>query len=107
MREEPEHVVRLAAIAERMRRELRQLGFNIGGSQTPIIPILVGDDTRTLLAWKALFENGVFVNPVIAPAVPPGQQLLRTSYMASHTDEQIDTVLEVFARVGKQLGLIA
>ena len=106
MREEPEHVVRLAAIAERMRRELRQLGFNIGGSQTPIIPILVGDDTRTLLAWKALFENGVFVNPVIAPAVPPGQQLLRTSYMASHTDEQIDTVLEVFARVGKQLGLI-
>jgi 7-keto-8-aminopelargonate synthetase-like enzyme len=61
---------------------------------------------RTLVAWKALFDNGVFVNPVLAPAVPEGQQLLRTSYMATHTDEQLDRALEIFAQVGKQVGLI-
>ncbi len=51
-------------------------------------------------------ENGVFVNPILSPATPPGRQLLRTSYMATHTDEQLDQVLEIFARVGKELGLI-
>ncbi len=107
MREEPERVQRLNAIGERMRRELRALGFNIGNSVSPIIPIIIGDDTRTLLTWKDLFEAGVFVNPVLAPAVPQGQQLLRTSYMATHTDEQLDYVLETYFRVGKQLGLIS
>jgi len=107
MREEPERIQRLNAIGERMRRGLRDLGFNIGNSVSPIIPIIIGDDTRTLLAWKALFEAGVFVNPVLSPAVPQGQQLLRTSYMATHTDEQLDYVLEAYARVGKQVGLIA
>jgi len=61
---------------------------------------------RTLTVWKALFDAGVFVNPVIAPAVPEGRQLLRTSYMATHTDAQMDRVLEIFARVGRQVGLI-
>jgi 8-amino-7-oxononanoate synthase len=107
MREEPERIQRLNAIGERMRRGLRDLGFNIGNSVSPIIPIIIGDDTRTLLAWKSLFEAGVFVNPVLSPAVPQGQQLLRTSYMATHTDEQLDYVLEAYARVGKQVGLIA
>lgn len=106
MREEPERVERLNQIAERMRRGFRELGFNIGNSETPIIPIIIGDDPQTLQAWWMLFYGGVFVNPVLSPAVPPGQQLLRTSYMASHTDEQIDQVLEVFERVGKDLGLI-
>ena len=58
------------------------------------------------MTWKRLFENGVFVNPVISPAVSPGRQLLRTSYMATHTDEQMDQVLTVFEKVGKELGLI-
>jgi 7-keto-8-aminopelargonate synthetase-like enzyme len=56
--------------------------------------------------WKRLFEEGVFVNPVISPAVAPGHQLLRTSYMASHTDEQLDRVLEIFKKVGKEVGII-
>ena len=60
----------------------------------------------TFLTWKALFENGVFVNPVISPAVAPGRQLLRTSYMATHTDEQLDKVLSIFEKVGKELNLI-
>jgi len=107
MREEPERVERLSAISERMRRELRAMGFNIGASVSPIIPILVGDNLRTLQAWKTLFEAGVFVNPILSPAVPAGQELLRTSYMASHTDDQIDRVLKIFADVGRELGLIA
>jgi 8-amino-7-oxononanoate synthase len=106
MRDEPERVQRLAVIADRMRRELSALGFNIGQSVSAIIPVIIGDDDHTLLAWKALFEAGVFVNPVLSPAVPVGQQLLRTSYMASHTDDQITRVLEIFAQVGKAVGLI-
>jgi 8-amino-7-oxononanoate synthase len=107
MRDEPEHVQRLSQIGARMRDSLRQLGFNILNSQTPIIPIHIGDDMMTVLTWKNLFENGVFVNPVLSPAVPAGSQLLRTSYMATHTDEQLDQVLEIYARVGKEMGLIS
>jgi 8-amino-7-oxononanoate synthase len=106
MREEPERIVRLNQIAARMRDSYRQLGFDIGNSQTPVIPIIIGDDERTLLTWRLLIENGVFVNPVLSPAVPAGRQLLRTSYMATHTDAQLDKVLETFERVGKQVGLI-
>ena len=107
MRDEPEHVQRLSQIGARMRASLRQLGFNILNSQSPIIPIHIGDDMMTVLTWKNLFENGVFVNPVLSPAVPAGSQLLRTSYMATHTDEQLDRVLEIYARVGKEMGLIS
>jgi 8-amino-7-oxononanoate synthase len=106
MRTEPERIERLDQIATRMRSEYQRLGFNTGHSQTPIIPIIIGDDMRTFDTWKLLFENGVFVNPVISPAVPPGNQLLRTSYMATHTDDQLDQVLDTFARIGKQMGLI-
>ena len=106
MREEPERCQRLTAIGERMRRELRSMGFNIGQSVSPIIPIIIGDRPRTLMAWRLLFDAGVFVNPVLSPAVPEGMDLLRTSYMASHTDEQISRVLEVYCDVGKTLGLI-
>jgi 8-amino-7-oxononanoate synthase len=107
MRDEPEHVRRVNQNAARMRDCMRQLGFNIGNSESPIIPIYTGDDMMTLLTWKNLFENGVFVNPVLSPAVPAGKQLLRTSYMATHTNEQLDRVLEIYAKVGKQMGLIS
>jgi 8-amino-7-oxononanoate synthase len=106
MREEPERIERVNQIGERMRRGFKELGFNTGNSETPVIPILIGSDEKTFLTWKLLFEAGVFVNPVISPAVSPGRQLLRTSYMATHTDEQLDTVLEIFSRIGKQVGLI-
>jgi 7-keto-8-aminopelargonate synthetase-like enzyme len=89
-----------------MRRELQRLGFNIGQSVSPIIPILIGDDMRTIFAWKMLFESGVYVNAVLSPGVADGQQLLRTSYMATHTDEQLDRALQIFESVGKQTGLI-
>ena len=106
MREEPQRVERLTVIGDRMRRELKAMGFNIGNSVSPIIPIIIGDNSRTLMAWRALFDAGVFVNPILSPAVPEGMELLRTSYMASHTDEQIDRVLNIYCDVGKTLGLI-
>jgi len=106
MREEPELGHRVIAVADRMRKGFRELGFDIGNSVTPVIPIIIGDNVKTFLTWKMLFDNGVFVNPVISPAVSPGHQLLRTSYMATHTDAQMDKVLEVFEKVGKEIGLI-
>jgi 8-amino-7-oxononanoate synthase len=106
MQEEPERIARVNQIGERMRAGFRRLGFNLGASKTPIVPVIIGDDTHTFIAWKALYEGGVYTNPVISPAVPPGSALLRTSYMATHTDEQLDRVLAAFAQVGQALGLI-
>jgi len=106
IRNEPERVRRVNEIGERVRTELHGMGFNVGESVTPIVPIIIGDDTKTFMSWKSLFENGVFVNPVISPAVPQGLQLLRTSYMATHTDEQITRVLETYQKVGKEIGII-
>lgn len=106
MQEEPERIARINEIGEKMRKGYRALGFNIGNTETAVIPIIIGDDTRTFIAWKMLLEAGVYVNAVIAPATPPGRQLLRTSYMATHTDEQLEQVLAIFEQVGKQLGII-
>lgn len=106
MREEPERIVRVNQIGDMMRKEYKNLGFDTGDSVTPVIPIIIGDDELTFMTWRMLFENGVFVNPVISPAVSPGRQMLRTSYMATHTDEQLNKVLTIFEKVGKQLGLI-
>ena len=106
MRSEPERAQRVNQNGEKMRDGFKQLGFDTGNSVTPVIPIIIGDDLKTFLTWKALFENGVFVNPVISPAVAPGRQLLRTSYMATHTDDQLDKVLSIFEKVGKELELI-
>jgi 7-keto-8-aminopelargonate synthetase-like enzyme len=106
MRDEPERIERVNQIAKYMRTEFRQLGFDVGETVTPIIPVIIGDDMPTIIAWKALYEAGVYTNPVIPPAVPSGSSLLRTSYMATHTDEQLEHVLSTFAEVGKRLGII-
>jgi 8-amino-7-oxononanoate synthase len=106
IRDEPELADRVNQIGKRISDELRGMGFNVGNSVTPIVPVIIGDDERTFLTWKRLFENGVFVNPVVSPAVPQGMQLLRTSYMASHTDSQMDQVLDTFKKVGKEVGII-
>jgi 7-keto-8-aminopelargonate synthetase-like enzyme len=106
MRDEPDLPGRVLANAEKMRQGFRSLGYNIGNSVTPVVPIIIGDNDLTFLMWKTLFDEGVFVNPVISPAVAPGHQLLRTSYMASHTTAQLDHVLDIFSKVGKKLGVI-
>jgi len=106
MRDEPERIERVNQIGEYMRKGYKSLGLNTGHSVTPIVPIIIGDDMLTFNTWRALFDAGVFVNPVISPAVPEGMALLRTSYMATHTDAQLDRVLETFEKVGKEVGLI-
>jgi len=106
MRQEPERVDRVNQIGEYMRTNLRKLGFDTGNSMTPVVPVVIGDDMKAITIWKTLFDSGVYVNVVLSPAVPQGRQLLRTSYMAIHTDEQLDRVLGIFEQVGKQMGLI-
>jgi len=106
IKEEPERVARVQAIAERMRKGFQGLGFNTLNSQTPIVPILVGDETKTFMFWRALFDAGIFVNAAVPPAVASNQSLLRTSYMATHTDDQLDRVLEIFGKVGKKINVI-
>jgi 8-amino-7-oxononanoate synthase len=103
---EPQRRERLWQITRRMQDSYKKLGFNIGPTQTPIIPLILGDDMRTFGFWKALFNNGVFANPVVSPAVPPDGALIRTSYMATHTDAELDKVLDICGRVGKELGVI-
>ena len=78
----------------------------MGPTQTPIVPIIIGEDMKTFAFWKSLTEAGLFTNPVVSPAVPPGQALIRTSYTATHTDEQLDRVLQIFYDVGKKFGII-
>jgi len=106
IKEEPERTTRVMDIGEKMRQGYQSMGFSTGASETPIVPIFIGDDMKTFAFWRALFDAGIYVNPVIPPAVPPNQSLLRTSYMATHTDSQLDRVLDTFEKVGKQLDLI-
>lgn len=103
---EPQIVQRLQKIGDRMRQEYTGLGFETGESETPIIPILVRDEVKTFQFWKALFDAGIYTNAVISPAVPPDRSLLRTSYMATHSDADLDQVLDTFKRIGKQMGVI-
>jgi len=102
---EPQHIERLWANADYMRKGLQQLGFDTGDSNTPIIPVIIRDEYRTALAWRALIEAGVYTNPVIPPGVPPNLSLLRTSYMATHEREHLDRALEGFKIVGERLDL--
>lgn len=102
MIEEPWRVERVKEIGVRMRAGLRAMGFDIGQSDTPIVPISIGSEVRTAMFWKALLENGIYTNAVIAPAVPRGQGMLRTSFVATHTDEQLDHALELLGELGRK-----
>ncbi len=106
MESEPERIERLWTITKKMREGYQALGFDTGKSETPVIPIYIGDDMKTIYTWKALFDAGIYTNPVLPPGVAPGHSMLRTSYMATHTDQQLDRVLATFEQVGKQLELI-
>jgi 8-amino-7-oxononanoate synthase len=106
IKDEPERRERLWHNTNKMLKGFKELGFDTGNSNTPIIPIIIGDRFKTLQMCGILQEYGIFVNPTISPAVPPGRELLRTSYMATHTDEQLDKILDAFGRAGKQVGVI-
>ncbi len=107
LEQEPYRIERLVRNADRMRAGFKQLGFKIIDGQSGVVPVIVGDDMVAFRFWRALFEAGVFVNAFISPGVPPGMQMMRTSYMATHEDKHLDRILELFGEVGKNLGLIS
>jgi 8-amino-7-oxononanoate synthase len=106
LQDEPERRDRLWANTRRLHDGFRSLGFDIGPTRTPIVPVLIGPLEKTFLMWRRLFDAGVFTNPVAPPAVPITQCRLRTSLMATHTFDQIDFALEQFARIGRDLEVI-
>ncbi|MEX2611056.1 MAG: aminotransferase class I/II-fold pyridoxal phosphate-dependent enzyme [Gemmatimonadota bacterium] len=103
---EPERRERLWRNTRRMQEGLVSLGYDIANSQTPIVPIVVGEVERMLVFWKELFDAGIFTNPVTPPAVPEHSCRLRISLMATHTDDHIDAVLDALSRVGKSMAVI-
>lgn len=103
---EPERIRALWDNTRRLADGLRKLGFSLGNSVTPILPVEIGDNLVCFKACRMLQDEGVFVNPVVSPAVEPGHALLRLSLMATHTFDQIDVALEKFEKVGKALGLL-
>jgi 7-keto-8-aminopelargonate synthetase-like enzyme len=106
VQEEPTLIDKLWKNARKMKAGLEGLGFDTMGSQTPIIPVLVGDDVKAFMMVRRLYELGIFATPVVSPAVPKGYALIRTSYMASHEERDLDFVLDVFAQIGKEFGII-
>jgi len=103
---EPERRARLWDNTRYMKRELENLGYDTGASQSPVIPLVVGEDMTAFRMTMRLQEEGVFVNPVITPAVPPDRAMIRTSYMATHTRDHLDRALAAVAKVGRELGVI-
>lgn len=103
---EPERRQQLWDNTAYMKREFTTLGFDTGESATPVIPLVVGEDLASFRMTIRLQEEGVFVNPVVSPAVPPGRALIRTSYMATHTRDHLDRALEAIAKVGREMGVI-
>jgi 8-amino-7-oxononanoate synthase len=113
--EGPQLFERVLTNARYLRDGLHDLGFQVVEKQalpdgsdavTTIVPVVVGDDWKAVLLWRALYDAGVYVNVALHPAVPPAGALLRTSVMATHTTEQLDRVLDAFQRVGRQLGIV-
>jgi len=103
---EPERRERLWVITKKMKSGFEKMGFDTGFTETPIIPVMIGDDEKAFLLWRLLREEGVFTNPVIYPAVPKGQALIRTSYSATHSEAELDTVLAIFEKCGRQLAIL-
>ncbi len=104
--QEPERRERLWRNTHKMMQAYKQMGYDTGVSETPIVPLLMGEMERAFMMWKIMSDEGVFVNPVVPPATTPGRCLIRTSFMATHTEEMLDRVLVILERAGKKLGVI-
>ncbi|HCN05798.1 MAG TPA: 8-amino-7-oxononanoate synthase, partial [Bacteroidetes bacterium] len=107
LEKEPWRIDKLIANADKMRKGFADMGFTIIDSRTGIVPVVVGDVQLALMFWRELFDRGVFVNAFIPPGVPPNLSMLRTSYMATHEDEHLNKILDIFSEVGKKLGVIS
>ncbi|MCF7858458.1 MAG: pyridoxal phosphate-dependent aminotransferase family protein [Candidatus Cloacimonetes bacterium] len=104
--EEPERIDKLWENTDYMMENFQAMGYNTGRSCTPVIPLHVGGMMNAFKMWKQLDEEGVFINPVVPPAVPPNDTLIRTSFMATHSKAQLDKALEKFEKIGKNVGII-
>lgn len=106
LEQEPWRIDKLMKNARRMREGLGKMGYHVGEHDSAVVPVIIGDTEKVLVMWKHLFEAGVFVNAFIRPGVPPGMEMLRTSFMATHEDEHLNKILDIFEQVGKQLNVI-
>ena len=103
---EPERVDKLIYNAKFVRDGLNDLGFTVLEGRTGIVPVIIGNDDIAFQMWRILYDKGVFVNVFISPGVPEGRQMMRPSYMATHNEEQLSQLLDIFKETGKELGLI-
>jgi 8-amino-7-oxononanoate synthase len=103
---EPERVERVNANAKRLRDGLKAAGFDIGNAETPIVPIVIGDEVTMVSFWRELLSSGVYTNAAIWPAVPKGEAILRTSCMATHTEQQIDRAVELMGELARRYGIL-
>ena len=106
LRAEPERILKLISNSDKMREGFREMGFKIIGGRTAIVPVILGDDILVFKFWRKLFDAGVFVNAFISPGVPPSMAMLRTSFMATHEDEHLNKILEVFGDIGREMKMI-
>lgn len=106
LEKEPQLIDKLMYNSRKMRKGLAKMGYTVSEHDSAVVPVIIGDTEKVLRMWRGLFEAGVFVNAFIRPGVPPGMEMLRTSYMATHEDHHLDKILEVFSTVGKKLGVI-
>lgn len=96
----------LLRLTAKLKKGLEDLGYDLGTSTTPILPVHVGSNENCFKMWRALHEMGIFANPVISPAVPPGRALMRLTLMATHTDEHVQKIIDAFAQAGRAIGII-
>ncbi len=106
LEEQPELVDKLRANAQYMREGFVKLGFKVIDGQTGVVPVIIGDDMKSFIFWKELYDAGVFVNVFISPGVPQGMQMMRTSFMATHEKHHLDRILEICGDIGKKIGVI-
>ncbi|MEX0602706.1 MAG: aminotransferase class I/II-fold pyridoxal phosphate-dependent enzyme, partial [Bacteroidota bacterium] len=106
LEKEPELIEKLMRNSRKMRKGLAEMGYRVGEHDSAVVPVIIGDTEKVLKMWRMLFDSGVFVNAFIRPGVPPGMEMLRTSYMATHEDQHLDKILEVFKEVGHTFGVL-
>ena len=106
MENEPERIEHLWEITNYALNGFKSMGFNTGKTESPIIPLFIGDDVKALQLTMQLIKDGVFVNPVVSPAVPKEDSLIRYSLMATHTKEQVDISIEKITKAAKRLGIL-
>ena len=106
LEKEPERVDKLMRNARKMRKGFKDMGYTVGEHDSAVVPVIIGDTEKVLYMWRQLFDAGVFVNAFIRPGVPPGLEMLRTSYMATHEDVHLNKILDIMHTVGKKVGVI-